>query len=125
MRAIWKDTVLAESDTTIMVEGNHYFPPEALRQAYFQASIQHSTCPWKGRASYLDIVVDGAENPGAAWSYHEPMPAAEEIRDYVAFWHGVRIEAADESCISSEQVIPDAESAPERRTQHDHVYSSQ
>ena len=91
MQAIWNGTLLAESDDTVVVEGNHYFyfPRESLREEYFRESTRHTTCPWKGEASYLTVVVDGAENPNAAWYYPEPKPAAEEITDRVAFWHGV------------------------------------
>jgi uncharacterized protein (DUF427 family) len=89
MQAIWNGVVLAESDDTVVVEGNHYFPREALREEYFRESTKHSTCPWKGEASYLTVVVDGAENADAAWYYPEPKPAAEQITGRVAFWRGV------------------------------------
>lgn len=92
-KAIWHDTVLAESDETIIVEGNHYFPPDSINEAYFTESDRHTVCPWKGVASYYDVVVDGAVNPGAAWYYPEPSQAAAEIKDYVAFWQGVRVVA--------------------------------
>ena len=88
MRAIWKDTVIAESDDTVVVEGNHYFPREALT-AEVRDSTQTSVCPWKGTASYLDLVVDGDVNEGAVWYYPDPKPAAAEIKDRVAFWKGV------------------------------------
>ena len=91
MRAIWHDTVLAESDDTVVVEGNHYFPADALHGEYFRASDRHSTCPWKGEASYYDVVVGAAVNPGAAWYYPAPKPAAAEIAGRVAFWHGVEV----------------------------------
>ncbi|MDT8369058.1 MAG: DUF427 domain-containing protein [Longimicrobiales bacterium] len=91
MKAIWKGVTLAESDDTVVVEGNHYFPPESLRTECFEASSKTSVCPWKGTASYHDIVVDGARNPASAWYYPDPMPAAEEIRGRVAFWKGVRV----------------------------------
>jgi uncharacterized protein (DUF427 family) len=90
MQAIWNGVVLAESDDTVVVEGNHYFPRESLREEYFRESAKQTTCPWKGEASYLSVVVDGAENPDAAWYYPEPKPAAEEITDRVAFWRGVK-----------------------------------
>jgi len=89
MQAIWNGTVLAESDDTVVVEGNHYFPRESLREEYFRESAKHTTCPWKGEASYLTVVVDGAENADAAWYYPQPKPAAEQITDRVAFWRGV------------------------------------
>jgi uncharacterized protein (DUF427 family) len=93
MQAIWNGVVLAESDDTVVVEGNHYFPRESLRQEYFRDSSTHSTCPWKGEASYLSVVVDGQENPDAAWYYPQPKPAAEEITDRVAFWRGVKTQS--------------------------------
>ena len=92
MRAVWNGQVLAESDATVEVEGNAYFPPEAIRRDFFAPSDQHTTCPWKGVASYYDVVVDGSTNPGAAWYYPEPSPAADNIRDHVAFWRGVTVE---------------------------------
>ena len=91
MRAIWQDTLLAESDDTVVVEGNHYFPSAALRMEHFRASDHHSTCPWKGEASYYDVVVGEAVNPAAAWYYPEPKPAAAEIAGRVAFWRGVEV----------------------------------
>lgn len=95
VRATWQGTVVAESDETVVVEGNHYFPVEALHQEHFQPSDHHSVCPWKGRASYYDVVVGESVNPGAAWFYPDPKPAAEQIRGRVAFWRGVRIEGGD------------------------------
>jgi uncharacterized protein (DUF427 family) len=92
MKATWQDAVLAESDDTVVVEGNHYFPVDSINRAYFQESSTHSTCPWKGEASYYDIVVDGNVNRDAAWYYPEPKQAAENIKDRVAFWKGVRVE---------------------------------
>jgi uncharacterized protein (DUF427 family) len=92
VRATWNGAVLAEADDTVVVEGNHYFPPDALNREYFAASDHHSVCPWKGRASYYDIVVGGKLNRAAAWYYPDPRPAAEVIRGRVAFWHGVRVE---------------------------------
>jgi uncharacterized protein (DUF427 family) len=91
MKAIWKEAVLAESDDTIVVEGNHYFPPEAVKHVYLQASGTHTTCAWKGLASYYDVVVDGTANKDAAWYYPDPKPEAAEIKNYVAFWHGVEV----------------------------------
>jgi uncharacterized protein (DUF427 family) len=91
-RAVWNGAVLAESDRTVQVEGNDYFPPESLNDEYFTDSSTTSTCPWKGVASYYDVVVDDKRNSDAAWYYPEPKNAAEEIRDHVAFWNGVRVE---------------------------------
>lgn len=91
-KAIWKDTVLAESDATIVVEGNHYFPPDAVNWKHFQESESHTICPWKGVASYYHVVEDGETNKNAAWYYPDPKPAAKQIKDYVAFWRGVRVE---------------------------------
>ena len=91
MRAIWNDAVLAESDDTIVVEGNHYFPQHSINKEYFQDSDNHSTCPWKGEASYYDIVVEEQTNPAAAWYYPDPKPAASQIKDYFAFWKGVEV----------------------------------
>jgi uncharacterized protein (DUF427 family) len=92
MRAVWHNTVLAESDDTIVVEGNHYFPPDSVRREYFRLSATHTTCPWKGEASYYDVVVDGEVNKDAAWYYPEPKDAAAEIKEHIAFWKGVRVE---------------------------------
>jgi uncharacterized protein (DUF427 family) len=94
MKAIWNGTVLAESDETIVVEGNHYFPPDSVNRDYFRASDHHTTCPWKGLASYYDVVVGDAVNENAAWYYPVPKPAAAElgITDHVAFWRGVQVE---------------------------------
>ena len=91
MKAIWKGRVLAESDATRVVEGNHYFPPGSIRQEFFVDSDTHTTCSWKGVASYKTVVVDGARNVDAAWYYPDPEPAAAEIRDHVAFWRGVEV----------------------------------
>ncbi|HEV56446.1 MAG TPA: DUF427 domain-containing protein [Phycisphaerales bacterium] len=93
MKAIWNGTVLAESDETIVVEGNHYFPPDSVNRDYFHPSDHHTTCPWKGLASYYDVVVGDAVNENAAWTYPNPKPAAAElgITDYVAFWRGVQV----------------------------------
>lgn len=91
MRAIWNGAVLAESDETRVVEGNHYFPPDTLRREYLEDSDTHTTCSWKGVASYANVVVDGARNEDAAWYYPDPKPAADEIRDWYAFWRGVEV----------------------------------
>jgi len=93
VKAIWNGTVLAESDRTVMVEGNHYFPPEDVNRRYFQPSGTNTVCHWKGTASYFDIEVDGKRNRDAAWFYPEPSKAAEDIKDHVAFWKGVEVQA--------------------------------
>jgi len=92
MRATWNDTVLAESDDIVEVEGNAYFPREALRDELVRDSDHHTRCPWKGQASYLTIEVDGQTNENAAWYYPSPKPAAREIEGRVAFWKGVTVE---------------------------------
>lgn len=89
MRATWNGSTLAESDDTVVVEGNHYFPRESLNADLFTESDTHTVCPWKGTASYLSVVVDGQRNPDAAWYYPEPKDAAKEIEGRVAFWRGV------------------------------------
>jgi uncharacterized protein (DUF427 family) len=91
-KATWEGAVLAESGQTVEVEGNQYFPRDAIRKEYFKASDAHTVCPWKGTASYFDIEVNGKNNPGAAWYYPDPKPAAKQIKDHVAFWKGVRVE---------------------------------
>ena len=93
MKAIWNGEVLAESHDTVVVDGNHYFPEAALRKEFFSESDQTSVCGWKGTASYYDIEVGGERNPGAAWVYADPKPAAAEIRGHVAFWRGVEVRA--------------------------------
>ena len=92
MRATWRDNVLAESDDTVVVEGNHYFPADSICREHFRASATHTVCPWKGTASYYDVVVDGETNSDAAWYYPDPKEAAREIKGRVAFWKGVRVE---------------------------------
>jgi uncharacterized protein (DUF427 family) len=92
VQATWKDQVLADSRRTIVVEGNHYFPLEDVRREVLADSQEHTICPWKGTASYYDVVIDDERNAGAAWYYPEPMEAAEAIRDHVAFWRGVKVE---------------------------------
>lgn len=92
-RAIWNGEVLAESDDTVIVEGNHYFPPDSVNDRYFEESDTHTRCHWKGTASYYDVVVDGETNRDAAWFYPTPSDAAAQIKDYVAFWRGVRVES--------------------------------
>ena len=91
-KATWNGAVLAESQKTEVVEGNHYFPPDAVRREFFRDSTTHTVCSWKGTASYYDVVVDGQVNKDAAWYYPAPKDAAKQIRDYVAFWHGVKVE---------------------------------
>jgi uncharacterized protein (DUF427 family) len=93
MRAIWHNTILAESDNTVVVEGNHYFPPDSIRVEYFRPSDTHTTCPWKGMASYYDVIVGEDVNKDAAWYYPEVKDAAEQIRGHIAFWKGVKIES--------------------------------
>jgi uncharacterized protein (DUF427 family) len=90
-QATWNGAVLAQSDETIVVEGNHYFPRNAINDEFFSDSSNSTVCHWKGTAAYFDVVVDGQVNAGAAWYYPNPKPAAEEIRDYVAFWRGVKV----------------------------------
>ena len=89
--ATWNGIVIAQSDDTIIVEGNHYFPPETVDRAYLRTSDKASRCPWKGTAGYYDVVVDGSVNQGAAWFYASPKPAASDIKNYVAFWRGVNV----------------------------------
>jgi len=92
MRATWNGAVLAESDDTVVVEGNHYFPADALRREFFRESGTQTTCAWKGVASYYDVVVGDQVNRDAAWYYPEPKPEAGQIEGRVAFWRGVRVE---------------------------------
>ncbi len=91
MRATWKGVTLAESDATVVVEGNHYFPPESVNRTVMRDSATQTVCPWKGTASYLTVVVDGEENRDAAWYYPEPKDAARQIAGHVAFWRGVTV----------------------------------
>lgn len=91
MKATWKGAVLAESDDTVEVEGNHYFPESALRREHFRPSSHHTVCGWKGTASYFDVVVGADVNANAAWLYPEPKDAAKEITGRVAFWRGVEV----------------------------------
>ena len=91
VKAIWKETTIAESDSTIVVEGNHYFPSDSIHKKYFRSSDATSYCGWKGTANYYDVVVDGDVNEQAAWYYSDPKPEAENIRSYVAFWKGVDV----------------------------------
>lgn len=91
MKAIWNDQVLAESDETVVVENNHYFPPASINKKFFKESNTHTTCPWKGVASYYTVEVDGEENKDAAWYYPETSELAKNIKGYVAFWKGVNV----------------------------------
>lgn len=91
MKAIWNNQIIAESNDTILVENNHYFPADSINLKYFKSSDTHTTCPWKGVASYYTICIDGKENPDAAWYYPETKHAARQIEGYVAFWKGVQI----------------------------------
>jgi uncharacterized protein (DUF427 family) len=93
MKAMWNGAVLAESDRTIVIEGNHYFPPDSIRKEHFKPSNTHTECGWKGTASYYTIEVAGERNPDAAWYYPEPKDAAKQIAGYVAFWKGVTVTA--------------------------------
>ena len=92
-KATWNGAVLAESDDCVVVEGNQYFPEDAINREYFVDSSTTTNCPWKGTASYYSIAVDGKTNPDAAWYYADPKPAADQIRGRVAFWKGVTVEA--------------------------------
>ena len=91
MKAIWNDTVIAASNNTIEVEGNQYFPPEAINSEFFQLSDTHSVCPWKGKASYFHLQVGDSKNADAAWFYPHPKSEAAQIKNYVAFWNGVEV----------------------------------
>ena len=91
MKAVWNGKVIAESDSTVVVENNHYFPPDSINKEYLQESGKNTTCPWKGKASYYSLVVDGKENTDAAWYYPAPNDAAAQIKDHLAFWKGVEI----------------------------------
>jgi len=92
MRAKWRGKVIAESNKTVSVEGNHYFPLESVRQEYLRASETRTTCPWKGEASYYDVLVNDEVNKDAAWYYPQPKEAAQQITGHIAFWKGVSIE---------------------------------
>jgi uncharacterized protein (DUF427 family) len=91
MKAIWNGTVIAESDDTVVVEGNHYFPASALKREYTTFSNHRTSCPWKGQASYYSLLVNGEMNTDAVWYYPDPKPEADMVRDRVAFWHGVKV----------------------------------
>jgi uncharacterized protein (DUF427 family) len=91
MKAVWNGTILADSEETILVEGNHYFPPDSVETWYLRPSAMRSVCPWKGLASYYTIEVDGQTNRNAAWTYRHPFPWIRKIRDHIAFWGGVEV----------------------------------
>lgn len=91
MKAKIGGTVIAESDDTIVVEGNHYFPPDSVNKEYFSESDTTSVCPWKGNANYYNVTIDGTEYKDVAWMYHNPKPEAAEIKDYVAFWKDAQV----------------------------------
>ncbi len=92
MKAIWNGEVIAESNETVVVEGNHYFPHDSIKKEYYKESNTHTTCPWKGLASYYSLEVNGSENTDAAWYYPETSELAKGIKNHVAFWKGVQIE---------------------------------
>jgi uncharacterized protein (DUF427 family) len=92
MKAIWNGQVIAESNDTVVVEGNHYFPAESVKPEFLRNSTTHTTCPWKGMASYYSLEVDGQTNTDAAWYYPEPKEAAKQIQGRIAFWKGVKVE---------------------------------
>ncbi|MER5209590.1 DUF427 domain-containing protein [Streptomyces sp. NPDC002838] len=96
LRAVWNGTVIAEAPRTVIVEGNHYFPPEALHREYFTETRSRSLCFWKGLARYYTVTVDGRTNRNAAWYYPHPSPLARRIRNHVAFWQGVTVEGEPE-----------------------------
>ena len=100
MRAVWKGAVIADSDRTVVVEGNHYFPPEALREEHLRPSSHQTVCHWKGTATYYDVMVGGEHSSSAAWSYPHPKRAAVPIKDHVAFSNGVQVMSAQESPVT-------------------------
>ena len=91
MKAIWNGKILAESNKTLVIEGNHYFPPDTVNWEFFEGSETHTLCPWKGKASYHNLSVEGKQNKDAAWFYPEPKYAAEKLKNYIAFWKGVEV----------------------------------
>ncbi len=91
-KALWNGTLIAESDNFEIIEGNVYFPPASIKRQYFQVSATHTTCPWKGVASYYHLLVDDKTNSDAAWYYPEPKDAAKQVKDHIAFWKGVSVE---------------------------------
>jgi uncharacterized protein (DUF427 family) len=92
MKAIWNNQVIAESSDTLVIEGNHYFPHESVKKEFMKPSDKHTTCPWKGIASYYDVEVDNETNQDAAWYYPDPKDGAKTIKGYIAFWRGVSVE---------------------------------
>ena len=92
MKALWNGETIAESDDTVVIEGNHYFPAESIKKEYFKKSDTQTVCPWKGKASYYSLEVGGKENKDAAWYYPQPSELAKGIKDRVAFWRGVKVE---------------------------------
>ena len=102
-RAVWNGVVLAKSDATVTLEGNDYFPPESLQMGHFRPTRAHSLCPWKGIASYYDVVVNDDVIPRAAWFYPHPSPLARKIKGRVAFWHGVQVQSVQEPVIGRER----------------------
>ncbi len=91
MKAIWNNQVIAESNDTVVIERNHYFPINSIEKKFFKPSATHTACPWKGEAAYYSLEVNGEKNTDAAWYYPEPKPAAAEIKGHVAFWKGVTV----------------------------------
>ncbi len=91
MKAIWNQQLIAESDDTVIMEGNLYFPPDSVKREFLQDSVTTTVCPWKGTANYYTLVVDGQSNPDAGWYYAETKPAADQVRGRIAFWKGVQI----------------------------------
>jgi uncharacterized protein (DUF427 family) len=91
MKAVWNEKVIADSDQTLIIEGNHYFPPDSVNPEYLRGSSTTTVCPWKGTARYYDLVVEGRTNPDAAWYYPDPKDAAQQIRGRIAFWKGVQV----------------------------------
>lgn len=91
MKAIWNNQIIAESDQTVVIEGNYYFPPKSVNKEFLKNSSTHTTCPWKGQASYYTLEVDNQRNPDAAWYYPETKEAVNQIKGYVAFWRGVKV----------------------------------
>lgn len=113
MQAIFNGTVIAESDDTIVVEGNHYFPSDSLRTDYVEPSSTHTSCAWKGTASYYDVRVDDAGSKDAVWYYPKPSPLARRVKDRVAFWRGVEVlPAPDQGAV----IEPESFEAPEGAT---------
>ncbi|MDR3589414.1 MAG: DUF427 domain-containing protein [Negativicutes bacterium] len=91
IKAYFKDTLIAQTDSPILLEGNYYFPPQDVRKEYLRASDEHTVCPWKGTASYYSVEADGTTDENAAWYYPDPKAAAANIKDYIAFWHSVKV----------------------------------